>query len=84
MCVILCYQNPDIIGLEPPKCRDTEEADEAVTADGFFVTDKYNACTTVDYSGLTNNLLSFQLVPTNPDDTPALSRVALLMHMHIY
>ena len=44
----------------------------------------YNTWSTADYSGLTKNLLSFQLVPTNPDGTPAFLGVALLMHMPAY
>ena len=70
VCVTVCYQNPEIIGIELPKLLDAEEADGAVDVASFPSLLPYNSWTTADYSGLTNNLLSFQLVPTNPDGTP--------------
>ena len=56
-----------------------------MVADALFTSlIPYNTRTTADYSGLTNNLLSFQLVPTNPGGNPALLGVDLLMYMPTY
>ena len=44
----------------------------------------YDKWTTAYYSGLANNLLSFQLVPTNLGGTPAFLGVDLLMHISTY
>ena len=44
----------------------------------------YNTWTTSDYSGFTKNILSFQIVPTNPGGTPALLVVALIIHISTY
>ena len=67
-----------------PKLRDTEEVDGVVAASALPSLLPYNTRTTTDYCGLTNNLLSFQLAPTNPNNTPALLMVALLIHMSTY
>ena len=84
VCVTLFGQHPDIIGMELPKLRDAEEADGVAAAAALPLLLTYNTWNTADYSGLTKNLLSFQLVPTNPDGTPAFLGVALLMHMPAY
>ena len=73
-----------MIGMELPKHRDAEEADGVVAAAAFSSLLIYNTWTPADYSGLTNSLLSFQLVPTKPGGTPTLLGVALLMNMPIY
>ena len=70
LCFTLFDQHPDIIGMELHKRLDTEEACVVVAAAALPSLLTYNTWTTADYSGLTNNLLSFQLVPTNPDGTP--------------
>ena len=84
VCVTLCDQHPDMIGTELPKWKDAGEADGTVAADAFSSLIEYNVCTTVELSGKTNNILSFKLVPTNPDNTPALSLVDLHIHMYTY
>ena len=84
LCFTLFDQHPDIIGMELHKSRDTEEAYVVVAAAALPSLITYNTWTTADYSGLTNNLLSFQLVPTNTEGTPTLLGVALLIHVPIY
>ena len=84
VCVTICDHNLDIIGVELSKLRDAEEADVAVSADLLPSLLAYNAWTTVDYGGLTNKILSFQIVPINRNGTTAFSGVALIMHMSTY
>ena len=44
----------------------------------------YIEWTTEDYGGSINNILSFQIVPTDSDSTLVLLRVAILMQMRTY
>ena len=83
LCVTLFNKHPEIIGMELYKCR-YEEEDGAVCSVELPSLLPYNAWTTADYSGLTNNILSFQLVPYNIISTPALLGFDLLMHMSTY
>ena len=84
VCVTICNQHPEIINTELPKIRDAEESDVSVADVELPSLLPYNTYTTADYSGLNNNLLSFQIVPTNPGGTPEFLGVALLMHMPTY
>ena len=84
VCVTICDQNPDMIGMEIPKLQDAEESGGAVTDDAFTSLMTYNTQTNEDYSGFTNNILSFQLVTTNTNGNPELLGVNLLMHMSTY
>ena len=79
VCITLCAQHLYIIGMKPPKRRYVEESYGAVVAATFPSLLPYNAWTTAYYSGLTNNLLSFKLVPTNPDGAPTFLGVALFI-----
>ena len=65
-----------MIGIKLPKLRYAEESDGAVAADVLPSLLPYNAFTTADYNGLTNNLLSFQIFSTNSGITPVLSGIA--------
>ena len=84
MCVTICHRHPEVIGKELPKRQGAEDSDGAFASATLSSLLTYNEWNTAYYSGLNNNLLSFQLVPTNPDSTPALSGVDLLMHMSTY
>ena len=83
-CVTLCNKHPEIIGMELPKPQYTEEADVDVSAVALLSLMPYNTWTTAYYIGLASNIISFQLVPTNPKVTPVFLGVSLLMHMSTY
>ena len=74
--------------MELPKRQDAEEggADGAVSelTRAGFLSLPYDAQTTADTFGLTDNLPKFQLVPKNPDGTLVLSGEELLKHMSMY
>ena len=88
VCVTLCYQHPDMIEMELPQRRDAEEggADGAVSALTQDVVPSlpYDEKTTANTCRLNNNLLTFQLVPKNPDGTLVLLGEDLLKHILTY